>query len=211
MLALCHNLLGSDRIARAGQWARPVGTDLWQKTLGIVGLGRIGKGMVLRAEGFRMRVVAYEPYPDRDFVAEHGVELVTLEELLHRSDFVSLHSPAMPETHHLMNAERLRLMKPTAYLVNTARGTLIDEAALEAALDAGHLAGAGLDVREVEPPRDSRFNRFENVILTTHIAGVTVETLDAMSIMAARCAADALAGRKPEALINPEAWDRRRQ
>jgi D-3-phosphoglycerate dehydrogenase / 2-oxoglutarate reductase len=210
MLALCHNVLRSDRAARAGTWERPIGSDLWQKTLGLVGLGRIGRGMVLRAEGFRMRVIAHEPYPDRAFVEEHDVELVSLEELLRRSDFVSLHLPAMPETHHIIDAERLSQMKPTAYLVNTARGTLIDEAALEAALDAGQLAGAGLDVREVEPPRDTRFSRFDNVILTTHIAGVTVEALDAMSQMASQSAADVLAGRRPHGLINPEAWERRR-
>jgi phosphoglycerate dehydrogenase-like enzyme len=211
MLALAHNVLLSDRAARAGRWERPVGVDLWQKTLGIVGLGRIGKGMVLRAEGFRMKILAHEPYPDRDFVDQHGVELVPLEELLRRSDFVSLHSPSLPETYHLINAERLALMKPTAYLVNTARGPLIDEAALEAALEAGQLAGAGLDVRESEPPKDQRFNRFDNVILNTHIAGVTRETLDAMSAMAAQSAADTLAGKQPHGLVNPEAWERRRR
>ena len=210
MLALCHQILPSDRAARAGRWERPVGVDLWQKTLGLVGLGRIGKGMVLRAEGFRMRVLAHEPYPDLDFVAEHGVELVSLDELMRRSDFISLHLPAMAETYHIIDAERLSLMKPTAYLVNTARGPLIDEAALEAALEAGQLAGAGLDVREVEPPKDTRFSRFDNVILTTHVAGVTKEALNAMSVMACQSAADALAGRRPHGLINPEAWERRR-
>jgi D-3-phosphoglycerate dehydrogenase / 2-oxoglutarate reductase len=210
MLGLCHNILTSDRAARAGEWKRPVGTDLWEKTLGLVGLGRIGKGMVWRAEGFRMRVIAHEPYPDRDFVDQHGVELVSLEELMRRSDFISLHLPAMRDTYHIINAERLSQMKPTAYLVNTARGPLIDEAALEAALEAGQLAGAGLDVREIEPPQDTRFSRFDNVILTTHIAGVTVETLDAMSKMAVQSAADVLADRQPHGLINPEAWERRR-
>jgi phosphoglycerate dehydrogenase-like enzyme len=210
MLALSHNIVASDRVARGGGWTRPVGGDLRQKTLGLVGLGRIGKGMVLRAAGFRMRVLAHEPYPDQEFVMQHGVELVSLEALLRQSDYVSLHLPSLPETRHIINAERLSWMKPTAWLVNTARGSLIDEQALEAALDAGQLAGAGLDVREVEPPRDSRFNRFENVVLTTHIAGVTVETLEAMSSMACRGVADTLAGRQPEGLMNPEAWERRR-
>jgi D-3-phosphoglycerate dehydrogenase len=163
-----------------------------------------------RARGFEMRILAHEPYPDREFVQQYGIELVSLDNLLRQSDFVSLHLPSMPETYHVMNAESFSMMKPAAYLVNTARGTLIDEDALEAALDAGQLAGAGLDVREVEPPRDQRFNRFDNVILNTHIAGVTREALDAMSIMAAQSAAGALAGRKPHGLINPEAWERRR-
>lgn len=117
----------------------------------------------------------------------------------------------MPETYHIINAERLSLMKPTAYLVNTARGALIDEDALEAALEAGRLAGAGLDVREVEPPLDNRFARFDNVVLNTHIAGVTREALAAMSVMACQSVADALAGKKPHGLINPEAWERRRR
>ena len=209
MLALCHNIVANDRDARAARWVRPVGLDLWQKTLGLVGLGRIGKGMVLRAEGFQMKVVAHEPYPDLDFVREHNVELVSLDELLRRSDFISLHLPAMAETHHIIDAEMLSLMKPTAYLVNTARGPLIDEEALEQALEQGHLAGAGLDVREVEPG-DSRFWRFPNVVLTTHIAGVTAETLDAMAIMAAQSAADALAGNRPHGLVNAQVWERRR-
>ena len=141
-----------------------------------------------------MKVLAHEPYPDRDFVAEHGVELVSLNELLQRSDFISLHLPVTPETRHVIDAESPSQMKRSAYLVNTARGPLIDEAALEAALEAGQLAGAGLDVREKEPPGDTRFTRFDNVILTTHIAGVTEETLDAMGKMACKSAADALAG-----------------
>lgn len=210
MLALCHNVVSNDRTARAGRWERPVGVDLWRKTLGIIGLGRIGKGVALRARGFQMRILAHEPFPDLAFVREHGIELVSLEELLRQSDFVTLHLPAMPETYHIINAERLSLMKPTAYLINTARGALIDEDALEAALAAGQLAGAGLDVREIEPPRDNRFARFENVVLNTHIAGVTREALAAMSVMACQSVADALAGKRPHGLINPEAWERRR-
>jgi phosphoglycerate dehydrogenase-like enzyme len=209
MLALCHHIIESDQNARAARWLRPVGLDLWQKTLGLVGLGRIGKGMVQRAAGFQMKVLAHEPYPDLEFVRQHDVELVSLDQLMRRSDFISLHLPALPETHHIVDAEMLSLMKPTAYLVNTARGPLIDEAALEQALDQCRLAGAGLDVREVEPG-DERFWRFPNVVLTTHTAGITVETVDAMACMASQSAADGLAGRRPHGLVNPEVWERRR-
>ncbi len=211
MLGTARLLLEKDRVVRDGAWPRPVGTDLWRATLGIVGLGRIGKGVALRGRGFEMTILAHEPYPDGAFVEQHGIELVTLEELLRRADFVSLHSPAGPATHHLMNAKRLALMKPTAFLVNTARGTLIDENALYAALTEGRLAGAGLDVREQEPPRDTRFEALNNVILTSHIAGVTHGTVAAMAAMAAEAILTAANGRRPSGLLNPDAWDRRRQ
>ncbi len=211
ILALAHVVVDNDRAIKAGGWPRLAGRDVWRKTLGIVGLGRIGKGVAQRAGGFGMTVLAAEPYPDRAFVERHGVEIVPLEELLRRADFVSLHLPGGAETRHTIDAERLALMKPTAYLVNTARGTLIDEDALEAALREGRIAGAGLDVREVEPPRDTRFDDLPNVILTAHIAGVTHETIIAMGTMAAETIAQALRGVVPHGLLNPEAWDRRRR
>jgi phosphoglycerate dehydrogenase-like enzyme len=210
MLSLCHRVGRGDRAIRAGRWDRSPGVDLFRKTLGVVGLGRIGKGVVERAAGFRMTVLAHEPYPDQEFVQQHGVQLVSLDELLRRSDFITLHLPNSADTHHIIDAEMLSLVKPSAYLVNTARGPLIDEEALEQALDQGRLAGAGLDVRDVEPG-DSRFTRFDNVELTAHTAGVTVETIEAMSRLAAESAADILAGRQPQGLVNPEAWERRRR
>lgn len=209
MLTLCHRVALGDRQIRAGRWDRTPGVDLWRKTIGVVGLGRIGKGVVERASGFRMKILAHEPYPDQEFVHRYNVELVSLDELLRRSDFITLHLPNAAETYHIIDAEMLSLVKPTAYLVNTARGPLIDEDALEQALEQGRLAGAGLDVREVEPG-DSRFSRFDNVALTAHTAGVTHEAIDAMSQMAAQSAVDALAGRQPHGLVNPEAWERRR-
>ncbi|MDP8924601.1 MAG: phosphoglycerate dehydrogenase [Chloroflexota bacterium] len=211
MLALARRVVENDALVRRGEWRRPPGRDIWQKTLGIVGLGRIGKGVAERASGFRMKVLAYEPYPDREFCARWNVELVSLEDLLHRADFVTLHAPGGGENVHLIDAERLALMKPTAYLVNTARGSLIDEDALYAALTAGKLGGAGLDVREQEPPTDTRFNDLPNVILTAHIAGVTVETGEAMSAMAVESVLQAACGERPHGLLNPEAWDHRRR
>jgi phosphoglycerate dehydrogenase-like enzyme len=129
---------------------------------------------------------------------------------MRRSDFITLHLPSTPETFHLIDEERLSLVKPSAYLVNTARGPLIDEAALERALDQGRLAGAGLDVRETEPPTDTRFSRFDNVILTAHLAGVTAESVHAMTRIACQSIADVLADVEPYGLVNVEAWSRRR-
>jgi D-3-phosphoglycerate dehydrogenase / 2-oxoglutarate reductase len=212
MLGLGHVLVENDRAVRGGTWARHVGTDLWRKTVGIVGLGRIGKGVARRVSGFEARILAYEPYAvDREFCATHGVEVVDLETLLRESDYVTLHLPASAETRHFMDAERLALMKPTAFLVNTARGALIDEDALHAALVAGKLGGAGLDVREQEPPEDARFTDLPNVILTSHIAGITHETVAAMAHMAVDSILDAAAGRRPHGLLNPDAWERRRR
>ena len=124
IIDLAHRISRHDRAVRPASWGSLRGVDVWQKTIGIVGLGRIGKGVARRARGFDMRVLAYEPYPDQAFVKAHGVELVELDEVFRQSDFVTLHLPAMPETTKIVNAEKLALMKPTAYLINTARGKL---------------------------------------------------------------------------------------
>lgn len=212
MLGLGHLLVENDREVRAGAWGRGVGTDLWRKTVGIVGLGRIGKGVAQRVSGFETRILAYEPYAvDQAFCDRYGVRCVSIEELLRDSDYVTLHLPASAETRHFLNAERLALMKPTAFVVNTARGALIDEDALYAALTSGRLAGAGLDVRESEPPKDTRFNDLPNVILTSHIAGVTHETVAAMAHMAVDSILEATSGTSPRGLLNPDAWERRRR
>ena len=211
ILALAHRVVESDGDVRAGGWNRAPGVDVWRKTLGIIGLGRIGKGVARRARGFEMTILAAEPYPDHAFVAEHGVELVSVEELLRRSDFISLNLPGGAETYHFINAERLAMMKPSVRIVNTARGTLIDEDALYRALVEGRIGGAGLDVRELEPPNDTRFNDLPNVILNAHIAGVTHETVSAMNNMAVDSVLQAVRGEMPHGLLNPEVWERRRR
>ena len=163
-----------------GAWDRQaaVGTELYGKTLGIVGLGDIGSRLARRAHAFGMSVVAHDPAAHENAFApqEYGVRLLELSEVL-TSDFVSLHAPLLPSTKHLINAQSLRLMKPSAYLINTARGGLVDEHALADALRAGKLAGAALDVREHEPPGEADPLRgLANVILTPHVAGVTEES-----------------------------------
>ncbi len=210
MLGLAHLLVENDREARAGTWGRRVGMDLWRKTVGIVGLGRIGKGVARRARGFDMRVIAYEPYPDTQFVAENGIELVEMDEVFRQADFVTLHLPAMAETTKLVNAQKLALMKPTAFLINTARGKLVDEDALYAAVRSGRIAGAGLDAWTVEPLDTDRWYALENVVVTPHSAPATGGVWTATWEMIARIVLARLRDERPEGMLNPEVWERRR-
>jgi D-3-phosphoglycerate dehydrogenase len=157
-----------------------------------------------------MKVLAYEPYPDHEFCAKWNVELVELEDLFRRSDYVTLHAPGEGANQRLVNRERLAVMKPTAVLINTARGVLVDEDALYAALKAGQIAGAGLDVRISEPPEDDRFEALDNVVLTPHAAGSTLEAQAVSAEMVVRSVLQAARGEQPHGLINPEVWNRRR-
>jgi D-3-phosphoglycerate dehydrogenase len=167
----------ADRRVREGKWKRTTGPRVMGSTLGIVGLGRIGQAVATRAIGIGMKVLAFEPLPNRDFLGQWPVELVPFEDLLARSDYVSLHSPLTPETRHLINAGTVARMKPGSVLINTARGTLVDEAALCDALRSGHLRAAALDVFETEPlPLSSPLLQFENVLLAGHTAGMDNES-----------------------------------
>ena len=153
-----------------------------------------------------MTILAYEPYPDRDFVRQHNVELVSLEDLLRRADLVTLHCPATAENRHLINRERLALMKPTAHLVNTARGPLVDESALHEALVTGRIAGAGLDVFEKEPLHDSALFGLDNVVLAPHVAGIDETSEVAMANRAIDAILAMWRGEAPpkECVVNPE-------
>jgi phosphoglycerate dehydrogenase-like enzyme len=194
---------------RRGAWIRHEGVDLAGKTLGIVGLGTIGKEVAARARGFRMRLLAYDVVQDARFAEAAGVVYVSLEELLRRSDFVSLHAFLDAQSRHLMNVERLAMMQPTAYLVNTARGGLVDTAALCDALREKRIAGAGLDVVEEEPlPAESPLRALETVYLTPHAAGATVDARLRSGSMAAENLIRGLAGQRPEGIVNPEVWTR---
>jgi lactate dehydrogenase-like 2-hydroxyacid dehydrogenase len=173
-----------ERHVRGGQWTgwRPthmMGTMVTGKTLGLVGFGRIARAVTRKAhDGFGMKVIFHDPLvPAGSLGAEPRA---TLDQLLGEADFVSLHCPALPETHHLMNAQRLGQMKSTAILINTARGDVVDEAALVAALRKGQLAGAGLDVYEREPAIGAELLTFENVVLLPHLGSATLETREAM-------------------------------
>ncbi|MBM80113.1 MAG: 3-phosphoglycerate dehydrogenase [Planctomycetaceae bacterium] len=173
LMSLARGFPGLDRRTRVNDWRRSPLPRVMGSTLGIVGLGRIGRAVCTRAIGLGMNVLAFEPYPNREFVEQWDVELTELDDLLRQSDFVTLHSPSTPETHQLMNTESIAKMKPGSILINTARGSLIDETSLMQALQSGHLRGAGLDVFEVEPPSiDNPLLKMDNVLLSCHVGGL---------------------------------------
>ena len=195
LLALARGLVDGAAAVREGRWPRVVGVELRDRTLGIVGLGAIGKAVARRALAFGMRVVAFDVRQDAAFAAAHAVEYLPLDELLRRADAVTLHAPSLPSTRHLINAERLALMKPSAFLINTARGDLVDEAALAAALREGRLAGAGLDVFAQEPPdRENPLLALPTVVPMPHSAGQTEAGLRRMGDMTAENLLRALRG-----------------
>jgi glyoxylate reductase len=187
-----------------------LGQDLHHKTLGVVGFGRIGQAVARRGKGFGMRVIYHDVYrPSVDLEQELGAEYREMDDLLAESDFISLHVNLTPETRHLMNAERLGKMKPTAVLVNTSRGPVIDEAALARALRDGVLFAAGLDVFENEPEVNPDLLELENAVVIPHLGSATVDTRIAMGMVAADNLIAALSGDRPPTLLNAEAWDAR--
>ena len=205
LLAVARQVAQADRVVRGGRWEVLVSTNIAGKTLGIIGLGRIGKAVARRARGFDMPILATDVVQDEAFAAAHGVEYVTLEALLRRADIVSINAPLQGDTRHLIDAQALASMKPTAYLINTARGDLVDEAALAAALRAGRLAGAGLDVFHDEPLQDSPLRGLDNVVLSPHLAAYSREGLRETGVLAARAVLAVLAGGRPDAAqwVNP--------
>lgn len=158
---------------RAGQWPRIFATDMYGKTLGIVGLGNIGKQVALRARGFNMRVLAFDFYPDQKFAADHDIQFVSMDQLTEESDFITLHTPLTAETHNLFDAARLKRMKKSAFLVNVSRGGVINEADLYQALADNVIAGAAADVFEHEPLESHPLFTLTNFLPTSHIAGYT--------------------------------------
>jgi D-3-phosphoglycerate dehydrogenase len=177
LLSMAHPVTQADASMKSGKWEKKkfTGSELRGKTLGLVGLGTIGTEVARLAQAHKMKVVAFDPYVSAVLAVEQNIRLVPLEELLKTSDFISLHSSLTPETRHLINANSLALTKKGVRIANCARGELLDEAALLAALESGHVAGAGLDVFEAEPPGDPRLVQHPNVIATPHIAGSTEE------------------------------------
>ena len=206
LFAVARKIISSDRSVRKGEWADVSMVPLRGNTLGIVGLGRIGRDVAVRALGLDMRVIANEKFPDEEFVAEHGIELMELDELWGRSDFVTLHCPLSEETRGLINRRSLGMMKPGAFFINTARGGLVVEEDLIEALQSGRMAGAGLDVLEKEPadPDNSLF-KLDNVVLSPHHAGSDRLAVENMGIEAAQCIISLSRGEWPEgAVVNRE-------
>ena len=207
MFAVAKRIVVNDVQLRQGGWpSDAVLRPLREQTLGIVGLGRTGRSLAVRAQAMRMRVIATDVVIDPAYAAEQGIELTELDDLLERSDFVSLNCPLNDQTAGLMGAAQFQRMKPGAIFINVARGGLMDQAALVDALGSGHLGGAGLDVFEHEPTdAGCPLYRFDNVVGCPHIAGNDTLALDEMVIEAAQCVIDLKAGRWPEgAVVNPE-------
>jgi D-3-phosphoglycerate dehydrogenase len=209
LLALVRKIPPSNARTQSGRWEMraviPI-RRLRGTVLGLVAFGHIPQLVAPKAQAFGIRVVTYDPYVSKHVAERAGVEQVEFDELLKISDYISIHTPLLPATHHLFNADVFRRMKPTAYLINTARGPIVDEAALAAALDQGHLAGAALDVMEQEPPSGSSplFGR-DNVIVTPHTSYYSEESLVDLQTKAAEEVVRVLTGQPPRNPVNPEA------
>lgn len=203
VLALARNFVFGVNRTREGAWERTLGSELNGLTLGLVGFGRIGRQVATRARAFGMEVIISDVFQNEAAAAEVGARYVGLEELLAQADVVSLHAPATPETRHLINARTLRLMKPTALLINTARGELVNEADLEQALRDQLIAGAGLDVfSEEPPPADHPLLTLPNVIPTAHIAGITAQSVERMASVAIDNVLAVARGERPPHPVN---------
>jgi len=216
LMTAARRVAEGDRFLRARKpwiWAPEMmlGQDVHGKVLGVVGFGRIGQAMARRATGFGMRVIYHDVIrPPEGVERELGAEYRDFDDLLAAADLISIHVALSPETRHLFGAEQFRKMKPTAVLVNTSRGPVVDEAALADALRGGELFGAGLDVFEKEPEVHPALLELDNAVLLPHLGSATVETRDAMGFLAAENLLAGLEGRRPPTLVNPRAWERSR-
>ena len=211
ILALAHRLPAKDRLVREHRWAeklRYMGVGITGGTLGVVGFGNIGQELCRLARGLDLRPIAHDPYRSAEEAARLGVELVDLEQLLRRSDFVSVCCALAPETRHLINAQRLALMKPSAFLINVARGPIVDGAALADALRAGHLRGAGIDVFDPEPPLpEDPLLALDNVILSPHALCWTDECFSGNGRQACQSIVDVAQGRPPRIVVDGRVLD----
>ncbi len=217
LLAIARRLVEADRYVRSGKWVirwspmMMVGADVYGKTLGIYGLGRIGGSVAKRAKGFEMKLIYHDAVRNSELEQRYGIEYVPKERLLRESDFVSIHVPLLPETRKSIGRKELSMMKKSAFLINTARGQVVDEAALIEALRDGTIAGAALDVFENEPiEKENPLLKMGNVIAVPHIASGSLETRIAMGAMAANNIVAALRGEVPPNLLNREALQNRR-
>ena len=208
LMASARRVVEGVDYVRQGKWQTwgptlLIGPDVHHATIGIIGFGRIGREMAKRARGFDMEILAYDAFPDEIAAKELGATMVTLDDLLKRSDFVSLHCTLNDETHHLIGARELEIMKPEAILVNAARGPVVDTDALVSALENGSIAGAALDVTDPEPlPATHPLVAMPNVIVVPHIASASVATRNKMAVMAATNLLTALAGKRPPHPVN---------
>jgi D-3-phosphoglycerate dehydrogenase len=211
LLSLVRKIPYANSLVHAGRWEMPAVVPIHRlrgSVLGLVGFGRIPQLVAPKAQAFGLKVVAFDPYIPQEVMTRAGVERVEFAELVKMSDYISIHSPLLPETHHFFNADVFRKMKPTAYLVNTARGPIVDETALAHALDARQLAGAALDVLSQEPPSGSPLFGRNNVILTPHTSFYSVESLVELQIKAAEEVVRVITKQAPRNPVNPEVLQR---
>jgi glyoxylate reductase len=212
MMAAGRNIVTADRYVRDGLWRTwdpllLLGRDINGATLGLIGMGRIGQAMACRAAGFDMRILYFNEFPVDEVEKKFRAQKVTLEKLLQKSDFVSIHVPLTPSTSKLIGARELGLMKKEAILINTARGPIVDEPALIKALQNGVIAGAGLDVFQEEPiGKDHPLCRMDNVVVVPHIGSASFRTRTKMAVMAASGIVQTLSGNRPENIVNPEVF-----
>jgi len=204
LLALSRRVLANERNVRQGKWTRVAGDDPTGKTIGIVGLGTIGKKVARRASGFEMRILAYDVIKDEAWAAANDVTYVDLDDLLARADYVTVHVPLLPSTRGLINKDRLRRMKRSAYIINTARGGVIDETALYEALSERWIAGAALDVFQQEPPWGSPLLTLDNLLVAPHVAGNSNQAQEKVIALACENALRVLQGEPPLHAVNPQ-------
>ncbi len=208
LLGIARRIQEGHQVMRAGEWRCTWGHDVFNKTLGIVGLGRIGGAVAKRASGFNMRLLTYDPFPNHELGAKLGVTFVSLDELLAQSDFVTLHAALTPQNKGLIGEAQLRKMKPDAYLINAGRGALLDESALLRALTENWIAGAALDTFAIEPMAvDHPFRKAPNVLLCPHQASFARETGQRVSNAAAQNIVDLKNGKRPPFVVNPDVFN----
>jgi len=211
-LNVARKIIYCDQSLRQKRWehTKIMGLEVWQKTLGLIGLGAIGRCVALRAKGFAMKVVAHDPFWPEAFAAEQGIERVAVEELLRISDVISIHAPLTPENKGMIDEKALKTMKPTAILINAARGGIVNEADLYQGLKDRVIAGAGIDVFEKEPPGDSPLLELDNVVLTPHTAAFTFEGMNNMSVGVVEQLIEYQKGNKPQFIVNSEVYARQK-
>lgn len=208
MLCLARRIPQHTSSVREGSWARVRGTELAGKTLGIVGLGWISREVIRRAFAFDMKIDVFTGYPDQELADQYGVEYLGFEPLVRDADYLSLHCSATPERYGLIGEKELKAMKPSSYLVNTARGELVDEEALLRALQEGWIAGAAMDAFRKEPATDSPLVQLDNFIATPHLGATTLESILRMGTLAVENTLQVLAGERPEYVVNPEVYEK---
>lgn len=207
MISVARRIIEADQALRAGRWERFMGMDIWGRTLGVIGTGRIGKAVVNRAKGFNMRIFAYDTWQDSEWAAAYGVKYVDLEQLMIESDFVSIHIALNDETCGLVDKKLINLMKPTGILVNTARGGIVDETALSEALRKGKIFGAALDVFTEEPLVEQHLLSTSGLSITPHIGAYSRGALENMGKVAVENMIAVLQGIKPEHVVNKAVYN----